>query len=347
MADGREQKPSLAFTFQKKKVVQKVAVNVVEQNDIGQLISGIEGTKIQVVGGDTGAELKTYVIPKIENTYQSGVGPKKFTPSYKPPSSDANVDNSEDRFVQAASTVPVITAFGLQLRDDRQGNRAPADAGPSYNVGNGNGGGGGSTTAAALEARAFREAVEELPESVDVEAYEAMPVEEFGKAMLRGMGWQDGMGVGRNRKKVDAIEYVRRPERLGLGAQPLALKADTSKPVKMGDKAQRQDLVLAPDADGRQRNVRKLDEQLVARSTVLPGPQPGKEMRITSGPHAGLACTAVEALPAKGDAKQHERWLVRLAASQEMVVVQVSELGETWDREKTVDKPGKDVGAGD
>ncbi|GIL62554.1 hypothetical protein Vafri_16641 [Volvox africanus] len=305
MADGREQKPSLAFTFQKKKVVQKVAVNVVEQNDIGQLISGIEGTKIQVVGGDTGAELKTYVIPKIENTYQSGVGPKKFTPSYKPPSSDANVDNSEDRFVQAASTVPVITAFGLQLRDDRQGNRAPADAGPSYNVGNGNGGGGGSTTAAALEARAFREAVEELPESVDVEAYEAMPVEEFGKAMLRGMGWQDGMGVGRNRKKVDAIEYVRRPERLGLGAQPLALKADTSKPVKMGDKAQRQDLVLAPDADGRQRNVRKLDEQLVARSTVLPGPQPGKEMRITSGPHAGLACTAVEALPAKGDAKQH------------------------------------------
>ncbi len=27
-------------------------------------------------------------------------------------------------------------------------------------------------------------------------------MEEFGRAMLRGMGWEDGMGVGRNRRKV-------------------------------------------------------------------------------------------------------------------------------------------------
>ena len=32
------------------------------------------------------------------------------------------------------------------------------------------------------------------------QAYEAMPIEEFGMAMLRGMGWKEGMGVGRNRK---------------------------------------------------------------------------------------------------------------------------------------------------
>jgi G patch domain/KOW motif-containing protein len=36
-----------------------------------------------------------------------------------------------------------------------------------------------------------------------------MPIEEFGLAMLRGMGWQEGMGVGRNRKVVDAIEYLK------------------------------------------------------------------------------------------------------------------------------------------
>ncbi|GIL90363.1 hypothetical protein Vretimale_18227 [Volvox reticuliferus] len=70
-------------------------------------------------------------------------------------------------------------------------------------------------------------------------------------------------------------------------------------------------------------------------------------MRITLGPHAGLACTALEVLPTKGDAKQHERWLVRLAASQEMVVVQVSELGEKWERAKAVDKSEKDAGGGD
>jgi hypothetical protein len=30
--------------------------------------------------------------------------------------------------------------------------------------------------------------------------YEAMPVEEFGKALLRGLGWADGQGVGRKRQ---------------------------------------------------------------------------------------------------------------------------------------------------
>lgn len=39
-------------------------------------------------------------------------------------------------------------------------------------------------------------------------------------------------------------------------------------PLPPGDKPRRQDLVLAPDADGRQRNIRKLDEQLVERSKV-------------------------------------------------------------------------------
>lgn len=67
-----------------------------------------------------------------------------------------------------------------------------------------------------------------------LQAYEAMPIEEFGRAMLRGMGWEEGMGVGRNRKQVDAIEYVRRPERLGLGAQPVKVSEDKSKVVKMG-----------------------------------------------------------------------------------------------------------------
>jgi hypothetical protein len=36
-----------------------------------------------------------------------------------------------------------------------------------------------------------------LPAAQD---YEAMPVEEFGKALLRGLGWADGQGVGRKRQ---------------------------------------------------------------------------------------------------------------------------------------------------
>lgn len=71
----------------------------------------------------------------------------------------------------------------------------------------------------------------------DLQAYESMPIEEFGLAMLRGMGWQEGMGVGRNRKNAQPVEYLRRPERLGLGAQPVAPdpNAGKKKVVKMGE----------------------------------------------------------------------------------------------------------------
>lgn len=53
-----------------------------------------------------------------------------------------------------------------------------------------------------------------------LEDYEAMPVEEFGAALLRGMGW-DGKSTGSKRKEVK-----RRPNRLGLGAKELNDKED-------------------------------------------------------------------------------------------------------------------------
>ena len=41
------------------------------------------------------------------------------------------------------------------------------------------------------EAEAFKNDVEELPDTSSLEEYEAMPVELFGQAMLRGMGWSE------------------------------------------------------------------------------------------------------------------------------------------------------------
>ena len=46
---------------------------------------------------------------------------------------------------------------------------------------------------------------------MDDEAYENMPIEEFGKAMLRGMGWDDSV------KEKEVKLPNARPERLGLG----------------------------------------------------------------------------------------------------------------------------------
>jgi G patch domain/KOW motif-containing protein len=56
-------------------------------------------------------------------------------------------------------------------------------------------------------------------------------------------------------------------------------------------------MVLAPDADGRQRHVRKLDEKLVKREELLPGPRPGKEMVVIGGRHQDLHCLVLEVLP--------------------------------------------------
>ena len=155
--------PALAFGFTKKKTVQKVAANVEEKKDVGQIIKGIEGSVIQVDGPDPSASTKTYVIPKIENTYTTGVGsggtgPRKFTPSFKPPSSDVNrAANGEDKFVLGQNTAPVIAEFGLQRRE------APKD-GPSADERPGT-----RLTPAQLEDRAYKEHVEDLPDDPDLE----------------------------------------------------------------------------------------------------------------------------------------------------------------------------------
>jgi hypothetical protein len=61
-------------------------------------------------------------------------------------------------------------------------------------------------------------------------------VEEFGKALLRGLGWDEGQGIGRKRQLVEAKQGVRRPERLGLGAAPAApAPAESKRPRKMGE----------------------------------------------------------------------------------------------------------------
>lgn len=68
-----------------------------------------------------------------------------------------------------------------------------------------------------------------------MEAYEAMPVEAFGEALLRGMGWSEGRAVGRNvKEEVKAKDLVRRPHRLGLGAAP-APEAPSKKKIKPGE----------------------------------------------------------------------------------------------------------------
>ncbi|ERS97770.1 g-patch domain containing protein [Sporothrix schenckii 1099-18] len=61
----------------------------------------------------------------------------------------------------------------------------------------------------------FARDFDDAPDVSTLEEYEEMPVEEFGAALLRGMGW-DGKDRGPKVKQV-----VRRPNQMGLGAKEL------------------------------------------------------------------------------------------------------------------------------
>ncbi|KAI8060699.1 DExH-box splicing factor binding site-domain-containing protein [Gongronella butleri] len=74
------------------------------------------------------------------------------------------------------------------------------------------------------EAAAFRQDVADRADDTTLETYEKIPVDAFGEALLRGLGWNKGEGIGRNRMNttapVAAPPVKQREALLGLGAKP-------------------------------------------------------------------------------------------------------------------------------
>ncbi|KAF5850229.1 hypothetical protein GGP41_002466 [Bipolaris sorokiniana] len=80
------------------------------------------------------------------------------------------------------------------------------------------------------EEEAFQHDLQNAPEAPTLEAYEATPIEGFGAALLRGMGWKDGEGIGKNGTFVKPKEIKRRPALLGIGA-----KEDAAVGIELGE----------------------------------------------------------------------------------------------------------------
>jgi len=66
-------------------------------------------------------------------------------------------------------------------------------------------------------------------EQSTLDDYESVPIEQFGLAMLRGMGWKEGQGIGKNEKKVAPVEATLRPKGMGLGADKSTVLQDKHK----------------------------------------------------------------------------------------------------------------------
>ncbi|KAG5881844.1 hypothetical protein JTB14_017903 [Gonioctena quinquepunctata] len=65
-----------------------------------------------------------------------------------------------------------------------------------------------------------------------LEDYEKIPINDFGLAMLRGMGWKDGMGIGKNAVNIKVAPAPElRPKGLGLGANSVVKGEISKEPV--------------------------------------------------------------------------------------------------------------------
>ncbi|KAF1929547.1 uncharacterized protein M421DRAFT_123537 [Didymella exigua CBS 183.55] len=84
---------------------------------------------------------------------------------------------------------------------------------------------------AITDEQALANDLQDAPSEPDLDAYEATPIEGFGLAMLRGMGWKDSDGDSRTGTPAKAPKEVkRRPALLGIGA-----KEDAAKDVELGE----------------------------------------------------------------------------------------------------------------
>lgn len=74
---------------------------------------------------------------------------------------------------------------------------------------------------AMTEEEAFERDFRSAPDMSTLEEYARVPVEQFGAALLRGMGWKEGEGIGNQRgQKVEKVKVPeRRPALLGIGAK--------------------------------------------------------------------------------------------------------------------------------
>ncbi|KAL9369091.1 hypothetical protein Peur_040290 [Populus x canadensis] len=169
-----------------------------------------------------------------------------------------------------------------------------------------------TATSLTKEARVEDEMLEKLrydlkrlPEDRGFEEFEEMPVEDFAKALLKGYGWHEGRGVGKNAKEdVKIKQYTKRTDKEGLGFFSASLDS------KISNKN-------SSNGNGRGSVKEKESEKNKDGFSV------GKEVRVIFGKkeNLGLKGTIVERLGS-------DSIILRVEKSGESVKVPVSDVAE-------------------
>lgn len=245
---------------------------------------------------------------------------KRYTPSFIPVKEEevdaqvSGIEKFEAVEVDESNSMATEIQYGLTKRDHHRR--------------------GDHMSQADREAEALKSDLHHLPPEASIEDYDKMPVEDFGKALMRGMGWYEGRGIGRNAKgEVDAKELVRRSDRLGLGADPAASVKKEKKYIKPGESRHQGDMVYVDDS-GATKSSRPVHASLTDRRTL--GVVAGKKMYVQRGRHSGFECE----VKSVGDTREDgsEKAVVRLLPSMETVHVRCKDLIEIGQKKTSEDR---------
>ncbi|KAJ3810229.1 DExH-box splicing factor binding site-domain-containing protein [Lentinula aff. lateritia] len=135
------------------------------------------------------------------------------------------------------------------------------------------------------EKDAYKQDVEELPESASLADYERVPISQFGAAMLRGMGWKEGTAASRKGNGI-VQPYIpeSRPALLGIGAKEMEVFDDGSKKRDGNRRPEKRYIpVVKKDKDGNivsEGESRRRDSERERRHDRSRSPQ--RESRVSS-----------------------------------------------------------------
>ncbi|KAG0273727.1 hypothetical protein BGZ95_010480 [Linnemannia exigua] len=234
------------------------------ERHVDELIRGLDGNKIESLAPQE--EAKQLVIPKLENEDWRQQALSKRKRGYLPEGSSNSKDQAVTMETEEADETRVGLQIGKRVKVEQktttdQGSPSSMDvdsdttttttttttvvieetieemaARKILEAASGESGEGarrlilqGQENVHQDEVEAFQKNLEELPDEASLEDYAKVPVEEFGAALLRGMGWKgDNNGA-------EAVEYNRRPALLGLGAKPREPEPSKKKYIKPGE----------------------------------------------------------------------------------------------------------------
>lgn len=319
--------------------------------DDAPMMTPTEGRRQHITSFDGQAGISTearpkpakLTIPPLPNTFKDG---KRYVPSFVPDQVKKEEDvegeigdgiggvvKFETGMVVGEQTAGDNGVYGLEVRSggvqaSNRGNKAVKTEphlmrNPHL----------GRNQHEQRETEALRDDLQHLPPESTVEEYERMPVEAFGEALLRGMGWTEGRGIGRGKKDVEAKELVRRADRLGLGADPAATGKKEKRFIKPGELREEgrggEEMVYVDEKTGVIKSSRPVgsDAKLKKRSEL--GVVAGKKMFVAGGKHSGFACEV------KSVDSALERATVRLLPSMETVRVSFKYLVESHKSDKS------------